>query len=91
MDATTGIAGFFGEIANGLEALLPGVAGSAVSTIDTLMYTSDGTLTTFAQLGIIGTSINVLIMARLIQIYPRICMCLPVRLRLSMDSHIIQC
>ena len=54
MDATTGIAGFFAEIGNGLNALLPGVAGSAVSTVDTLMYTSDGTLTTFAQLGIIG-------------------------------------
>ena len=52
--ATTGIAGFFQEIGNGLSALLPGVAGSAVGAIDTLMYTPDGTLTTFAQLGIIG-------------------------------------
>ena len=50
----SGIAGFFEAIGNGLTSLLPDVASSTVSTVDTLIYTSEGALTTLAQLGIVG-------------------------------------
>lgn len=51
---TTGIGAFFEGIGTGLQSLLPDVAGSTVTTVDTLIYTSEGALTTLAQLGIVG-------------------------------------
>ncbi|MBO5109380.1 MAG: hypothetical protein J6D21_01565 [Clostridia bacterium] len=51
---STGLVGFFEAIGNGLKTLLPDVATSTVTTVDTLIYTADGTLTTLSQLGIVG-------------------------------------
>lgn len=50
----TGIAGFFESIGTGLQSLMPSVADSTVTTVDTLVYTAEGALTTVAQLGVVG-------------------------------------
>lgn len=52
--SATGLAGFFEAIGSGLTSLLPNVAQSAVTTVDTLFYTSEGNLTTLAQLGVLS-------------------------------------
>ena len=51
---TTGLAGLFEAIGDGLQSLLPSVAGTTVSTVDSLVYTADGSITTLMQLGVVG-------------------------------------
>lgn len=45
---------FLGAIGDGLKAFLPDIAEAGVTTVDTLFVTSDGTLTTFATITVIG-------------------------------------
>lgn len=52
--SVTGIGGIFEQIGQGLASLLPSVAQSTVDTVDTLVFDSNGNVTTLMMLGIVG-------------------------------------
>lgn len=57
MDETTvgsKVGQIIGEVMDGVDQVLPGVAKTSVTTIDTLFWTADGKLTTLALLLIDG-------------------------------------
>lgn len=61
MDETTvgsKVGQIIGEVMDGVDQVLPGVAKTSVTTVDTLFWTADGKLTTLALLLIVGVVIG---------------------------------
>ena len=49
-----GITGMLTYIGDGMKAFLPDVAEAGVNTVDKLFVTSDGSITTFAVITVLG-------------------------------------